>query len=324
MTYRERRTRRAERLRGWADKRQQTAAATLRQGERYRGDHAFNTQPGHIPERARLIAREDRAFRSLDKAASMDRRAEEIERQADRAIYNDDPDAIEQLRARIAGLEAQRERIKAANKAIRRHGLPRLIQPDPPFTLTDEEKRELLTLLRVTPYHQVETRGFPAYTLQNLGGNITRQRQRLARLLAEATPEPERPEAEPDATEAPEPSEATFADLAATLNQDAPPLADCPFGLTPPSSGPTAAQQPLWNGLPTAEPTPTTDAECPICEGTAIQAIQLAGGDHRIEPCDVCRGAGGLPSAEAAEIQKRLRDLDAEACALQGLPPCDR
>jgi hypothetical protein len=45
MTYRERRMRRAEHLHGWADKREQNAAATLKQSERYRGDHAFNTQP---------------------------------------------------------------------------------------------------------------------------------------------------------------------------------------------------------------------------------------------------------------------------------------
>jgi Domain of unknown function (DUF3560) len=186
MTYRDRRLRRAERLRGWAAKRQRDAGATFKRGEHLRADHAFNTQPGHIPERARLIAREDRAHRSLEKAARMDRRADEIERQAEAAIYDDDPDAIARLRKRIAHLEQHRDRIKAANKAIRRHGLQRLTQPDPPFTLTDDEKRELLTLMRVTPYHQAEKRGFPAYVLQNLAGNLTRQRQRLARL---STPE---------------------------------------------------------------------------------------------------------------------------------------
>jgi hypothetical protein len=320
--------RRAERLRGWADKRQQTAAATLKQSDVYRGDHAFNTQPGHIPARARLIAREDRAFGSLDKAASMDRRADEIERQADAAIYSDDVDACDRLRERIASLEASRERIKTVNKAIRRHGLQRLVQPDPPFTLSEGEKRELLTLMRVTPFHQVETRGFPAYTLQNLAGNITRQRQRLARLLTEATQRAavrdaladEHPDTEPTPDTSPA---AALADLAATLNQGAPPIADCPFTLTPPPAGPAEAQQSLWTAPPTPEPnTAPTDAECPICEGTATQAIQLAGGDHQFEPCDVCRGIGRLPAAEAAVIEQRLRDINAEALALHGLPPC--
>lgn len=42
MTYRERRERRAERLRGWADTRQARAAATFAAHEVYRGDVAFN------------------------------------------------------------------------------------------------------------------------------------------------------------------------------------------------------------------------------------------------------------------------------------------
>ncbi len=186
MTYRERRERRAERLREWADKRQQRAAAVFKQGDRFRGDWAFNTQAGHIPERERLIAREDRAHESLRKAGSMSARADEIERQAERAIYSDDHDAIEKLEARIATLEAERERIKAINKAVRKHGLQRLIQADPPFVLTDDEKMEFLQFMRVCPYHNVETKGLPSYKLQNLGGNITRQRQRLAGLKADA------------------------------------------------------------------------------------------------------------------------------------------
>lgn len=54
MTYRERREARAERLRGWAEKREKAAEATFKSHEIFRGDHAFNTQPGHIPERARV------------------------------------------------------------------------------------------------------------------------------------------------------------------------------------------------------------------------------------------------------------------------------
>lgn len=50
MIYRERREARADRLRGWADTRTARATAALKIGESYRGDHAFNTQPGHIAE----------------------------------------------------------------------------------------------------------------------------------------------------------------------------------------------------------------------------------------------------------------------------------
>jgi DNA repair exonuclease SbcCD ATPase subunit len=182
MTYRERRERRADRLRDWADKREQRAAAVFKAGEPFRGDTAFNTQPGHIPFRARLIAREARAHESLTKAREMASKAAEIDHQADRAIYSDDPDAVEQLEARIATLEAQRARMKAVNVAVRKHGLQRLVQADPPFELTDAEKRELLQLMQLCPYHHADTKGFPSYALQNLGGNITRQRARLEQL----------------------------------------------------------------------------------------------------------------------------------------------
>src|SRR5258708_36767264 len=94
MTYRERRERRADRLAGWAANRRAGAAEVFKAHEVYRGDHAFNFQPGHIPERARVIAREDRARASLDKAAGMSDRAPGIEAQLAAWIYSDGGAAI--------------------------------------------------------------------------------------------------------------------------------------------------------------------------------------------------------------------------------------
>jgi len=176
MTYRERRLAKAERLRGWAETRQERAAAALATGDKYRGDNAFNTQPGHIPERARLIARQDRAFESIAKANRMESRAEGIERAADNAIYSDDPDAIEQLRARIADLEAKRTRMKAHNVAYRKG--------DAAFSALLGITLEQAAARRVTieAGYSWCRQPHPSYELQNLGGNITRQRQRLAQL----------------------------------------------------------------------------------------------------------------------------------------------
>jgi hypothetical protein len=70
--------RKADRLEGWAAKRRDAAAAVFKAGEPFTSDIAFNTQPGHIPFRARLIAREDRAMESLQKAASMEARASSL------------------------------------------------------------------------------------------------------------------------------------------------------------------------------------------------------------------------------------------------------
>ena len=165
MTYRERREDRAERLRDWAGKREDRAAALFKAGEQYKGDTAFNTQPGHIPERARLIAREQRAHESLNKAASMRSRADGIDSQLAGAIYDDDPDAIEQLRARIARLETERDQAKAVNAAYRK-----------------EHKTELAAMGR---WKRDDAMPYPGYHFQNLSGNLSRQRARLARLERE-------------------------------------------------------------------------------------------------------------------------------------------
>jgi Domain of unknown function (DUF3560) len=162
MTYRERREARADRLDEWAGKREERAAAVFEAGKPFTSDYAFNTQPGHIPERARIIAREDRAHQSLGKAASMRSRADGIKGQLATSIYDDDPDAVGQLRARITRLESERDAAKAANAAYRR-----------------EHKAELKAM---TPYERGQAVLYPSYHLQNLSGNLSRQRARLARL----------------------------------------------------------------------------------------------------------------------------------------------
>lgn len=165
MTYRERREARTERLREWAGKREERAEAVFKAGEPFRGDIAFSTQPGHIPFRARLIASEDRAHESLAKAASMRSRADGIEDQLAASIYEDDPDAIEQLRARIARLEAGRDAAKAANAAYR--------------------KQHKAGLAAMGKWDRDQAMPYPAYHFQNLSGNLSRQRARLTRLERE-------------------------------------------------------------------------------------------------------------------------------------------
>lgn len=187
MTYRERREARADRLRGWAEKREAAAGATFAAHEQFRGDHAFNFQPGHIPERARVIAREDRAFESLQKAASMTARAENIERAAAAAIYSDDPDATERLAEKIADLEMQRARIVAYNASCRAaaktggHGDLGILKFDTPAGL-----RNLQGMVESCARAGQLKPGWalPAYATTNLSGNISRLRERLARLAA--------------------------------------------------------------------------------------------------------------------------------------------
>lgn len=179
-TYRERREAKAERLRGWAEKRETQASAVLASHERYRGDVAFYTQPGHIPERARVIAQSDRAFESLQKAENMASRANSIEGALATSIYSDDPDAIEALEARIEKLEAERSAIKAYNASCRKGS------PDESL-LTDKQRRDLAGVKQHSAYSLGKGGQFPAYALSNLSGNISTQRKRLVQLKAKAS-----------------------------------------------------------------------------------------------------------------------------------------
>jgi hypothetical protein len=179
MTYRERRERKADRLRDWSAKRERDAAAVHRSHEPFRGDIAFNTQPGHIPLRARVIRQQERAWESERKAREMSRRADGIEAQAERAIYSDDADAPERLRERIAELEAERERVKTYNASARKTPANK---PGDLSILTEAEREDLLRSISVG----FDRAGaFPAYKLTNLGGNIARLRKRLEGLGTE-------------------------------------------------------------------------------------------------------------------------------------------
>ncbi len=71
--------RKADRYDGWAAKRQERATATLNYNRKhYTSDIAFNTQPGHIPLRARVIRQDDRARKSLRTAEHMQQKADSL------------------------------------------------------------------------------------------------------------------------------------------------------------------------------------------------------------------------------------------------------
>lgn len=242
MTYRERRERRAARLRGWAEKRQDRAAASFNAAHERAAGIPMG-QPilvGHHSERRhrRDLERIDsgirRGFEHQHKAEQMASHAAEIERQADRSIYSDDPDAIEQLQERVAALEAQRDRRKQINREIRRGaGWESRIAPP----LTDDERADLTNAARFSG-----CKGYPPYSFQNLAGNISRQRERLAQLERERQTTPPPVEAE---AESPDP----IADFARELNPPAGALADAlPFALQAetPRSAPTEHQPNLF------------------------------------------------------------------------------
>lgn len=171
-TYRERRLAKANRLRGWAEARES------RDSSRTPAEQALDAIPfgqpilvGHHSERRHrnAVDKADNAMRrrmeSLDKAEDMASRADNIEAAAERAIYSDDEDAVERLRERIAELEAQRTTIKAANAEYRK-----------------AHKDELKGL---SAYQRDQALPYQGYVLTNLGGNINRNKKRLAQMERE-------------------------------------------------------------------------------------------------------------------------------------------
>lgn len=189
MTYRERREARIERLREWAEKREQKSDAAH--------GAAFNIienipagQPilvGHHSERRHRqdLARHDRymsqSIEHSNKADQMRERANNIEDALDRAIYDDDPDATERLQEKLNILEAKRNHLKAANIKARGHN-----------GLTEEDLATIPSdVLEVIKSYQqfgggTLTHPIPGYAFSNLNGNINRTRKRLARLQQRA------------------------------------------------------------------------------------------------------------------------------------------
>ena len=183
-TYRERRENRAERRRGWADGREKKAD-TAWQKSRDAVDGIPLGQPilvGHHSERGhrKALATSDRQARKtiehLDMAKHHTQAATTIERQLDQSIYSDDPDAIERLQEKIDGLEERRERIKTLNKRIR---------AGESYNDLELTRTEIEDLKMVASYSTRRRPTFPPYVLQNLGGNITRAKKRLALLMIE-------------------------------------------------------------------------------------------------------------------------------------------
>ena len=194
-TYRERRAARAERLREWAASNAAKASARFTDVERIADGIPFG-QPILVGHHSEAHARRDADRIHAGMRAGVDaqrkgeeqaRRAENIERAAERAIYSDDPDAAERLRARIAEREADRDAIKAYNLSCRRavlatrhfgrldsrtcgdlEILPRALRDDVARCAAAGQLREGWAL--------------PAYATSNLSHDIARLRARLAEI----------------------------------------------------------------------------------------------------------------------------------------------
>lgn len=188
MTRRERMERRAEQRREWADKRRKKSDAAYARATEI-SSYIVPGQPvlcGHHSEKRHRadLAKIDGAMRasvdSSDMAKHHDSRAAGIEDQLERSVFSDDPDAVEQLTAKIEAAEQLQERMKAANKIVRKFAKDqhngRLALEQAGFTAGQAERL-------FTP-DQCHGMGFPRYALTNNGANIRRMQERVRAITA--------------------------------------------------------------------------------------------------------------------------------------------
>lgn len=180
-TRRERLEARAERRRGWAQARDRDGDAG-RQRVHQIADRIPFGQPILVGHHSEAGARADQrrieqgmrsAVDSWAMANRHEHKADGIERQLRTSIFSDDADAVDKLTAKVAGLEAQRDRVKAYNVSCRNGA------PDESL-LSEAQRRGLLTLSRVG--HLGKNGAVPSYELTNLGANIRRNRERLEQI----------------------------------------------------------------------------------------------------------------------------------------------
>ncbi len=193
MTRRERLEAKHVLRREWAEKREAKATAAFTAAHKMTECIPMG-QPilvGHHSEgrHRALLARSDGAMRRGCESAAMashhESKASGIESQLDGSIFSDDPEAVEAIEARIAGLEAEREKKKRVAASWRKAKKPKAddlaawqgIQAA--LGLTDSETNGYRRDCRME--EGFLNRGpVPGYSLSNLGGNITRLRKRLA------------------------------------------------------------------------------------------------------------------------------------------------
>lgn len=203
--YAERKAARIERLRARAERLTNESASAYDTSTRMASVIPFG-QPilvGHYSE-GRDRRYRDRIWNTMGKSVKLSKEAAACERRADAAesntmISSDDPTAIDQLKAKLAGLMMEQERDKEVNRTIRtaqRHAKKEGLPFEPialsgliDMGLTDGQARDALTP------NCFGAIGVDGYVLTNRSGNMRRIEQRLEVLERKAVAKPKEPEA---------------------------------------------------------------------------------------------------------------------------------
>jgi hypothetical protein len=187
-TRNERRTSRAVGLGRKAARLHEESDAAQKQAKRYRPDPP--DQPiliGHHSERRhRNALRKSNA--AMDKCIRLWREAKETERLArsaakNAAVRTTDVDAIELLTAKKAGLEREREWMKAVNEVWRANGRPRADDAEGWNAIAEAMEEPLASFDEMRRHMRIswmdEPPPYPAWVLQNRSANIRRVASRI-------------------------------------------------------------------------------------------------------------------------------------------------
>ncbi|QNK41854.1 DUF3560 domain-containing protein [Caproicibacter fermentans] len=167
--YEERRQARIDRLNGAARKATEESDRQYKRSHDLVKDIPFG-QP-NIEGRPALPRLREKSWNALGKAVEADEKAAYYAGRAEAAesnstISSDDPEAIEKLKSKLADLEAERERVKASNKAARAAGK----EPAPWYTLPYLGKDIKRIKDRIAHLERVDQ--MPAETIKFDGGEI--------------------------------------------------------------------------------------------------------------------------------------------------------
>jgi hypothetical protein len=183
-SYEERQERRRQRYEELAAKNEAKAAQRFDTAHEI-GSHIPFGQPilvGHHSEK-RHRADADRIDNNMragvDASKKADYYAEKAASVGSGGISSDDPEAIDKLREKLAGLEAVQETMKAANKICK---VNKLTDEDKIAALGELGIKEGQASRLVTGADTYGRPGFPSYSLSNNNANIRRLKERIAEL----------------------------------------------------------------------------------------------------------------------------------------------
>ena len=138
---------------------------------------------GHHSERADRSYRnkiENKMFKAIDASKTANYYEQKADSIGKGGISSDDPDAVKKLKEKLAGLESLQERMKAANKAIKKNDIEALHK----LGYNDSQIAKLKTpdfCGRI---------GYPSYALTNNNANIRSTKERIEHLEKIASIEP--------------------------------------------------------------------------------------------------------------------------------------